>query len=106
MSVLKADYTFDYYVRSLVTGTLSLGTVAVNLLLYVRGQTVPDALIGWTALILGFYFGAHSTLNGRAQGRRIERQELAAEVTAISTIQAEAGIGPQPRPTHPPQVGE
>ena len=86
------DYSFDYYVRSLTTSLIALGILAVNLYLYIRDGQANGELIGWSGLIVGAYIGNHSALNGRAQGRRIEREVLAAEVAGLQTVKTAAGV--------------
>ena len=86
MNVGRPDYNFDYYTRSLTTAVVACGLVAVTCFMWATDRPVPDSLLVMTSGIVAHYFSAHGTLNGRAQGRRIEREELAAKQAAYEYV--------------------
>jgi len=46
----------------IMQGTLALVMVGVICYLYLTGQDVPDPLVNFVALILGYYFGSKTTM--------------------------------------------
>lgn len=82
----RPDYNFDYYTRSLTTALLAVSLTTVTCYLWTTEGGVPDSLLVLTSGIVGHYFGTHGTLNGRAQGRRIEREETAAKSAAYEVV--------------------
>jgi hypothetical protein len=49
----------------IVQATITLIMVIAVTYMYVSGQEVPDALINFVALILGYYFGSKTQLAAR-----------------------------------------
>lgn len=82
----RPDYNFDYYLRSATTSLLALVLTLATCYLWTTKGDVPEALLVITTSVASFYFGAHGTLNGRAQGRRIEREEIAARQAGYEVV--------------------
>lgn len=77
---MKSDpRSFDLRVRTLTTAAIALAVTLIAGIEVLRSGSIPAELGGWGALIIGFYFGSHSSMNGA--GARA-RQDI--EITAAA----------------------
>lgn len=58
--------TFDTYLRSATTAAIALAIVGAAIYSALFSVTQDSFLIGAGGIVIGFYFGAHVSLNGSA----------------------------------------
>lgn len=70
---------FDLIVRSATTAVIALGVIAVAAVELARTGSIDPTVAGWGGIILGVYFGSHTSLNG--SGVRAARdQQMTAQL--------------------------
>lgn len=66
-------HPLDYYIRSSVTGFLSIFIVVVAAYQVVASGVAEGPFVNWAGIIVGVYFGAHITIKAAAaNGHRID----------------------------------
>ena len=55
---------FDLMIRSLTTAAIAFLVVIVAAIETLRTGSIPNELSTWGAIIIGVYFGSHTSLNG------------------------------------------
>jgi hypothetical protein len=77
---------FDLIIRSVTTSLIAFVIVSVAAVETLRTGRIPTELGAWGAIIIGVYFGAHTSLNGSgvraARDQQITEQLLNAEPRA------------------------
>lgn len=74
---------FDLVVRSVTTAAIAFGITLLAAYQAIKRGTITPELGAWGGVIIGFYFGSHSALNG--SGVRAARdQQLTHELLTAS----------------------
>lgn len=86
---------FDLVVRSVTTAAIAFGITLLAAYQAIEQGTITPELGAWGGVIIGFYFGSHSALNG--SGVRAARdQQLTQQLLSVPR--------PEPAPTPAAQV--
>lgn len=76
--------SFDLRVRTLTTAAIALVITLVAAYSALDTGSIPTELAGWGALVIGFYFGSHSSMNG-AGARARQDQEITKAIAEPAT---------------------
>lgn len=87
---------FDLVVRSVTTAAIAFGITLLAAYQAIKQGTITPELGAWGGVIIGFYFGSHSALNG--SGVRAARD---AQITQQLLNAAPPPATPPPPPAAP-----
>jgi len=89
---------FDLIVRSLTTAAIAFGITLLAAYQAIEQGTITPELGAWGGVIIGFYFGSHSALNGSGI-RAVRDQQITAELLHATPPPA---VTPPPPPAVTP----